>query len=97
MPGLEDQDAHGPGDDGPAIYTEADVARFLQQAQQSSRTVGQNVWDAIARLTNAEKLKADGSNLTMWDLFLCERARELFADSLWFTKANPHLANEQLG
>ena len=82
MPGLEDQDAHGPGDAGPAIYREADVARFLQQAQQSSRTVGQNVRDTIARLTDAEKLKANGSNFTMWDLFLCERARELFADSL---------------
>ncbi|OAV85123.1 hypothetical protein PTTG_30773, partial [Puccinia triticina 1-1 BBBD Race 1] len=59
--------------------------------------VGQNVCDAIATLTNAQRLKPDGSNFTDWDLFLRERTREIFADHLWFTKPNPHVADEQLG
>ncbi|OAV86056.1 hypothetical protein PTTG_30110 [Puccinia triticina 1-1 BBBD Race 1] len=97
MPGLGDGENRAPGNEGPAIYTEADVARFLQQAQHTGRTVGQNFCDASARLTDAERLKPDGSNFTIWDLFLRERAREFFVDHLWFTKPNPHLADEQLG
>ncbi|OAV98466.1 hypothetical protein PTTG_25670 [Puccinia triticina 1-1 BBBD Race 1] len=97
MPGLQDKRPLAPGADGPAIYTKADVARFLQQAQHQNRTVGQNVCDAIATLTDSQRLKPDGSNFTDWDLFLRERTRELFADHLWFTKPNPHVADEQLG
>ncbi|OAV91616.1 hypothetical protein PTTG_27899, partial [Puccinia triticina 1-1 BBBD Race 1] len=97
MPGLQEDGPLAPGADGPAIYTKADVARFLQQAQHQNRTVGQNVCDAIATLTDSQRLKPDGSNFTDWDLFLRERTRELFADNLWFTKPNPHVADEQLG
>ncbi|OAV96331.1 hypothetical protein PTTG_26358 [Puccinia triticina 1-1 BBBD Race 1] len=97
MPGLQDNGPLAPGTDGPAIYTKADVARFLQQAQHQNRTVGQNVCEAIATLTDSQRLKPDGSNFTDWDLFLRERTRELFADNLWFMKPNPHGADEQLG